>query len=153
MLLDKIDRILVAALQQNARATNAELAERVGLSESACLRRVRALEQSGLIQRYVAVIDPEKAGYPITVFVQLTLDKQNQLRLDEFEKAVTGIPEVMECYLMSGEHDYLVHLVVKDLADFERIHSHQLTRLPNVARVHSSFAVRAVTRTGRLPLR
>jgi Lrp/AsnC family leucine-responsive transcriptional regulator len=151
--LDRLDRILVKALQRDARATNAQLAELVGLSESACLRRVRTLEQSGLIQGYVALVDPQKAGYPITVFVQLTLDKQSQPRLDEFEKAIAGIPEVMECYLMSGEHDYLVRLVVQDLADFERVHSHQLTRLPNVARVHSSFAVRAVTRAGQIPLR
>ncbi len=153
MELDRYDRAIVSLLQQDARITNARLAEKVSLSESACLRRVRALEESGLIQGYTALIDQQKAGYPVNVFVNITLDRQSQSGLEAFESEVRKIPEVMECYLMTGEHDYFLRLVVADLADFERVHSQHLTRLPSVARVQSSFAMRTVTRTTAIPLR
>ena len=94
----------------------------MSLSESACLRRVRALEESGLIQGYTALIDQTKAGFPVSVFVNITLDRQSQAGLEAFESAVRKIPEVMECYLMTGEHDYLLRLVVADMEDFERVH-------------------------------
>lgn len=150
---DRYDRAIVSALQEDARITNARLAEKVSLSESACLRRVRALEESGLIQGYTALIDQQKAGYPVNVFVNITLDRQSQSGLEAFESEVRRIPEVMECYLMTGEHDYFLRLVVADLADFERVHSQHLTRLPSVARVQSSFAMRTVKRTTAIPLR
>jgi len=153
MELDRYDRAIVRLLQQDARITNTSLAEKVSLSESACLRRVRALEESGLIQGYAALIDQQKAGYPVNVFVSITLDRQSQSGLESFENAVRKIPEVMECYLMTGEHDYLLRLVVADMADFERIHSQHLTRLPSVARVQSSFAMRTVTRSTIIPVR
>ena len=153
MELDRYDRAIVTALQQDARIPNARLAEKVSLSESACLRRVRALEESGLIQGYTALIDQQKAGYPVNVFVNITLDRQSQSGLEAFESEVRRIPEVMECYLMTGEHDYFLRLVVADLADFERVHSQRLTRLPSVARVQSSFAMRTVTRTAAIPLK
>ena len=153
MDLDRYDRAIVNLLQADARIPNARLAEKVSLSESACLRRVRALEESGLIQGYTALIDQQKAGYPVNVFVNITLDRQSQSGLEAFESEVKKIPEVMECYLMTGEHDYFLRLVVADLADFERVHSQHLTRLPSVARVQSSFAMRTVTRTTALPLK
>ncbi len=153
MELDRYDRAIVSLLQADARITNARLAEKVSLSESACLRRVRALEESGLIQGYTALIDQQKAGYPVNVFVNITLDRQSQSGLEAFESEVRRIPEVMECYLMTGEHDYFLRLVVADLVDFERVHSQHLTRLPSVARVQSSFAMRTVTRTTAIPLR
>jgi Lrp/AsnC family leucine-responsive transcriptional regulator len=153
MDLDRYDRAIVNLLQADARISNARLAEKVSLSESACLRRVRALEESGLIQGYTALVDQQKAGYPVNVFVNITLDRQSQSGLEAFESEVRRIPEVMECYLMTGEHDYFLRLVVADLADFERVHSQHLTRLPSVARVQSSFAMRTVTRTTALPLR
>ena len=153
MDLDRYDRAIVKLLQNDARISNARLAEKVSLSESACLRRVRALEESGLIEGYSALIDQQKAGYPVNVFVNITLDRQSQSGLEAFESAVRKIPEVMECYLMTGEHDYFLRLVVADLADFERVHSQHLTRLPSVARVQSSFAMRTVTRSTALPLR
>src|ERR1700747_27118 len=153
MEIDRYDRAIVRLLQQDARITNARLADEVSLSESACLRRVRALEQSGLIQGYTALIDQHKAGFPVNVFVNITLDRQSQAGLEAFESAVRKVPEVMECYLMTGEHDYLLRLVVTDLADFERIHNQHLTRLPSVARVQSSFAMRTVTRSRSLPMR
>ncbi len=152
MDLDRYDRAILKLLQQDARITNASLAEKVSLSESACLRRVRALEDSGLIEGYTAVLDQQKAGYPVNVFVSITLDRQAQAGLAAFETAVRKLPELMECYLMTGDYDYLLRVVIADLADFERLHQ-QLTRLPSVSRVHSSFAVRTVTRSTALPMR
>jgi Lrp/AsnC family transcriptional regulator, leucine-responsive regulatory protein len=151
--LDRTDHLILEVLQEDARITNAALAEKASLSESACLRRVRALESSGLIAGYGARIDQEKAGLPVNVFVHITLDRQDQTDLQAFESAVRRIPEVMECYLMSGDYDYLIRVVVADTADFERVHSQELTRLPGVARVHSSFALRAVARLHVLPIR
>ena len=153
MELDRYDRAILRLLQQDARITNARLASEVSLSESACLRRVRALEESGLIEGYTALINQQKAGYPVNVFVSITLDRQSQSGLTAFETAVRRIPEVMECYLMTGEHDYLLRIVVADLADFERVHSQHLTRLPSVVSVQSSFAMRTVTRAAALPVR
>ncbi len=132
---------------------NVRLAERVHLSESACLRRVRALENEGLIQGYSARVDPHKAGLSGIVFVSITLERQDQDELQVFEDAVRAVPEVMDCYLMTGEFDYLLRVVVADTEDFERIHSQQLTRLPGVARVHSSFALRTVQKSAVLPIR
>jgi Lrp/AsnC family leucine-responsive transcriptional regulator len=153
MELDRYDRAILRLLQEDARMTNSALAARVSLSESATLRRVRSLEESGLIEGYTALVDQQRAGFPVNVFVSITLDRQSQTGLEAFESAVRRIPEVMECYLMTGEHDYLLRLVVADLADFERIHNQHLTRLPSVARVHSSFAMRTVTRSRSLPTR
>jgi DNA-binding Lrp family transcriptional regulator len=153
MELDRYDRAILKLLQQDARITNTKLAEKVSLSESACLRRVKALEESGLIESYTAILDQQKAGCPVNVFVNITLDRQSQSGLEAFESAVRKLPEVMECYLMTGEHDYLLRVVVADLADFERVHNQHLTRLPSVARVHTSFAVRTVTRSNVLPMR
>jgi Lrp/AsnC family transcriptional regulator, leucine-responsive regulatory protein len=153
MKLDKFDRAIVQVLQLDGRIANSELAERVNLSESACLRRVRALEQAGLIEGYTAILNQQKAGCPVNVFVNITLDKQDETDLRRFEEAVRKIPEVMECYLMTGDYDYVVRVVVADTADFERVHSKFLTRLPSVARVHSSFALRTVQKSRELPIR
>jgi Lrp/AsnC family transcriptional regulator, leucine-responsive regulatory protein len=151
--LDRYDRVIVHVLQLDGRITNSQLAEMVNLSESACLRRVRALEESGFIEGYAALINQQKAGCPVNVFVNITLDRQEQAHLREFEEAVRKVPEVMECYLMSGEYDYLLRVVLADTADFERLHSQHLTRLPNVARVQSSFALRTVQKSRELPVR
>lgn len=151
--LDRIDRAILHELQLDARLSNAALSQRVNLSESACLRRVRQLEQSGLIQGYVGLVDQSMAGYPDNVFVQITLASQQRDDLAAFEAAVAGLPEVMECYLMSGESDYLLRVIVEDARDYERIHSNHLTRLPGVDRVHSAFALRTVIRRTEVPLR
>lgn len=153
MKLDRIDRLLLDLLQRDGRMTNSALAERAHLSESACLRRVRALEESGLITGYAALVNQDKAGLPVNVFVNITLDRQDQADLQNFETAVRRLPEVMECYLMSGDYDYLVRVVVADMGDFERLHSQHLTRLPGVVRVHSSFALRIVQKSVSLPIR
>ena len=152
MRLDRIDRAILAELQRNGRLTNRELAEHVHLSESACLRRVRTLEEAGVIDRYAALVNQAKVGLPGNVFVSITLNRQEQADLAAFEAAVQGVPEVMECYLMTGQQDYLLRVVVSDPADFERLHSQHLTRLPGVARVQSSFALRLVRKGSGLPL-
>lgn len=151
--LDRFDRAILLILQQEGRLANSTLAERVHLSESACLRRVRTLEESGLISGYTALLNQELAGCPVNVFVNITLDRQEQTDLHAFEEAVRKIPEVMECYLMTGDYDYLLRVVVADTADFERVHSQHLTRLPHVARVHSSFALRPVQKSRELPIK
>ncbi len=151
--LDRIDRAILHELQSDARLSNTALSARVNLSESACLRRVRNLEGLGLIQGYVGIVDQSMAGYPDNVFVQITLASQQRDDLAAFEAAVTGLPEVMECYLMSGDSDYLLRVIVEDARDYERIHSNHLTRLPGVDRVHSSFALRTVIRRTEVPIR
>jgi DNA-binding Lrp family transcriptional regulator len=153
MKLDRTDTLILVALQRDARLSNRELAERVHLSESACLRRVRALEETGVIDGYTALVNQGKVGLPGNVFVSITLNRQEQADLAAFEAAVTRVPEVMECYLMTGQQDYLLRVVVSDPADFERLHSQHLTRLPGVARVQSSFALRTVRKGNELPLR
>jgi Lrp/AsnC family leucine-responsive transcriptional regulator len=151
--MDRYDRQILEALQEDGRISNKQLAEQVSLSESACLRRVRALEDEGTIQRYVAMLSQEKIGVPGDVLVHIGLHREEQSELAAFEEAVRQIPEVMECYLMTGEFDYLLRVVVADMADFERIHKEELTRLPGVARVNSSVAIRKVLKRTALPLR
>ena len=153
MKLDRIDRTLLAELQRDGRISNRDLAERVHLSESACLRRVRALDDAGVIERYAAVVSQAKAGLPGNVFVSITLNRQEQGDLSAFEEAIRRVPEVRECYLMAGPQDYLLRVVVSDPSDFERVHSQHLTRLPGVARVQSSFALRTVRKSAELPVR
>jgi Lrp/AsnC family transcriptional regulator, leucine-responsive regulatory protein len=153
MNLDRYDRAILQSLQREGRITNSELATRASLSESACLRRVRALESAGLIEGYAAVLNEQKAGLGVNVFVSITLERQERADLASFEQAVRKVPEIMECYLMSGEYDYLLRVVVADTADFERLHSRHLTSLPHVSRVHSSFALRTVQKSRELPVR
>jgi DNA-binding Lrp family transcriptional regulator len=150
---DRIDRLILHELQLDGRLTNAALAPRVSLSESACLRRVKRLEEVGLIRGYVGLVDQSSAGYPDNVFVRITLTSQQQDDLKSFEAAVRKVPEVMECYLMSGDADYLLRVIVADSRDYERVHSQHLTRLPGVDRVHSSFALRTVIKKTEIPVR
>ena len=148
---DKIDRAILRVLQKDGRLSNVQLADQVGLSESACLRRVRLLEQSGIIDRYVMLINQAAIGKPGNVFVWLTLEGQQKEKLQQFEKAVVAVPEVMECYLMSGDFDYLLRVIIKDNLDYMRVHD-KLTGLPGVLRVQSSFALRTVRKTTELAL-
>jgi DNA-binding Lrp family transcriptional regulator len=150
---DRTDRAILHQLQLDGRLTNSALAQRVSLSESACLRRVRRLEREGLIRGYVGLVDQSLAGYPDNVFVRITLTSQQQDDLKRFEAAVRKVPEVMECYLMSGDADYLLRVIVADARDYERVHSQHLTQLPGVDRVHSSFALRTVIKKTELPVR
>lgn len=151
--LDRIDRAILHEIQLDARLSNTALAERINLSESACLRRVRNLEAKGIIRGYVGLVDQSLAGYPDNVFVQITLASQQRDDLAAFEAAIAELPEVMECYLMSGTSDYILRVIVADARDYERIHSNHLTRLPGVDRVHSSFALRTVIKKTEIPIR
>jgi Lrp/AsnC family transcriptional regulator, leucine-responsive regulatory protein len=150
--LDDIDRRILARLQDNARLTNVELAEAVGLSPSPCLRRVRDLEGSGVIRRYVALLDPATVGLPVSVFVNVTLERQIEAALERFEAAILKRPEVMECYLMTGDADYLLRVVTADLSAYERFLVEHLTRVPGVASIKSSFALKQVKYRTALPL-
>ncbi len=152
MRLDDIDVAILTELQEHGRLTNSELAERAGLSASACHRRVRTLEASGVIDRYVAILSEKALGRGITVYVQVTLDNQKRDTLVAFETAVEAVPEVMECYLMSGDADYLVRVLVSDANDYERVHREVLSGLPGVARLVSSFTIRRVFARTAMPV-
>jgi DNA-binding Lrp family transcriptional regulator len=149
---DAIDRKILALLQGDGRITNAELAERVHLSPSATLRRVRRLEEDGVIEAYAALVSQAAIGRSTNVFVEITLNSQSEEHLDAFEAAVREVPDIMECYLMSGDFDYLLRVVAADTADFERIHKTHLTRLPGLARARSSFVMRTVSKKTRFDL-
>ena len=150
--LDRIDRSILHELQLDGRISNIKLAERINLSESACLRRVKLLEEAGIIGGYAMLINQAAVGLSGNVFVEITLNRQRREDQDAFEAGVAQVPEVMECYLMSGDYDYLLRVVVADAGDYERIHHEQLTSLPGVARVRSSFALRAATKRTELPI-
>ncbi len=153
MNLNSTDRAILHELQLNGKLSNVNLAERVNLSESACLRRVKMLEEAGVIERYAMIVNQEAVGIPGNVFVEISLSRQQQEDLNAFEKSVLEVPEMMECYLMTGEFDYLLRVVVADASDYERIHHHSLTSLPGVARVRSSFTLRTVTKRTEVPVR
>lgn len=143
-MLDEADNRILKALRADGRMTNAALAEAVGLSPSACLRRLRLLESRGVIRGYTAIIEQPQARDSVTVIVQITLDRQTEEHLSRFEAAVRRLAEVRECFLMTGMADYLLRVEVRDAADYERVHKEQLSRLPGVARIQSSFAIRRV---------
>jgi Lrp/AsnC family leucine-responsive transcriptional regulator len=150
--LDDRDRAILALLQEDGRLSNLELAERVNLSPSACHRRVRLLEESGLIAGTVLLLDQEACGKPGTAFVEIKLERQDRQALDAFEAVVATVPEVLDCYLVAGPSDYLIRTIFADAAEFERIHTEILTRLPGVVRVETVFTLRTVKRTTRIPL-
>ncbi len=150
--LDRTDRAILHELQLDGRLSNVRLARRVNLSPSACMRRVKLLEEAGVIGGYAMLVNQVQVGLSSNVFVEITLNRQQREDLDAFEAGVSQVPEVMECYLMSGDYDYLLRVVATDAADYERLHHEKLTTLPGVARVRSSFALRAVTKRTELPL-
>lgn len=147
MDIDATDRRILTVLQKEGRVTNAELSERVNLSPSACHRRVQRLEEEGYIAGYVALLDARKMGRPTTVFVEITLQGQADEVLDAFEREVARIPDILECHLMAGSADYLLKVIAQDTEDFARIHRQYLSRLPGVAQMQSSFALRTVLKT------
>jgi Lrp/AsnC family transcriptional regulator, leucine-responsive regulatory protein len=152
MALDRIDQAILEQLQANGRLSNVELADKVGLSPSPCLRRVRLLEDDGFIKGYQAVVDQSKVGLPVSVFVSVRLEQQREEAMARFETAVRGFPEVLECYLMTGARDYLLRVVARDLADYERFLKRTLTRIEGVASIESSFALAQVKHTTALPV-
>jgi len=150
--LDAIDRRILEHLQDNARISNVDLAARVGISASPCWRRVRELEASGVISDYVTLVDAASVGLMVSVFVSVSLEKQVERQLDVFQNAIRGRPEVMECYLMTGEADFLLRVVVPDLMAYERFLMDHLTRVPGIASIKSSFALKQVKYRTALPL-
>jgi DNA-binding Lrp family transcriptional regulator len=144
MELDSIDLAILEALQADGRMSNAALAEKVGLSPSACSRRLGNLEKSGTIRGYHARVSNKALGYSLTAIVHISLTGQFQKTLREFEEAIKRCPNVLVCYLMSGEYDYILRIAAKDLADYERIHRDWLSSLPHVVKINSSFALREV---------
>ena len=149
--LDRIDNRILDEIQADGRITNQSLAERVGLSPSPCLRRVRALEEAGVIKGYVGLVDPEAVGLPVTAFVRVRLGMQDDKHLEMFEATVAEFPEVMECYLMTGECDYQLRVVFPSLSAFESFLRHKLTPIAGVSQVTSSFALRPVAYRTALP--
>lgn len=147
--MDLTDRLILNEMQIDGRVSHAELASRIGLSTSACHRRVRRLEAEGVIANYVMILDTEAIGRDLDVFVEVSLVSQSEESLRRFEEEVRGCPEVMSCHLVAGDADYLVHLAVQDHRDFERIHNQHLSRLAGVARLRSNFAIRTVYQTTR----
>ena len=150
--LDAIDRRILTELQRDGRITNQQLAERVGLSPSPCLRRVRLLEKNGAIDRYVALVKPEASGLSVTAFVRVRLDRQDDRHLASFEKAVLDFPEIMECYLMTGDSDYQLRVLVSSLDAFENFLRAKLTKIEGVSELTTSFALRPVVYRTALPV-
>jgi DNA-binding Lrp family transcriptional regulator len=144
MTLDKIDERLLAVLRQDGRIPNARLAEAVGLSPSACLRRLRMLESSGVIRGYRAIVETADPSRRAVFIAEILLERQTDEYFSRFEAEIRRFPDVLECYLMTGDYDYLVRVEAADPADYERIHRDQLARLPGVARIRTSFAIRRV---------
>ncbi|MEP2783404.1 MAG: Lrp/AsnC family transcriptional regulator [Pseudoruegeria sp.] len=152
MEIDSIDRRILSVLQKSGRISNADLADKINLSASACHRRVQRLEAEGYIKDYVALLDSRKMGCPSTIFVEITLSGQADEVLDAFEREVAKVPDVLECHLMAGTADYLLKVVAADTEDFALIHRRYLARLPGVAQMQSSFALRTVCKTTALPV-
>ena len=154
MKLDRIDIAILDTLQQDGRISNAALAEKIGLSQSACSRRLDNLERSGVIKGYHAELSNAALGYRMTAIVHISLSGQFEKTLSEFEAAVKRCPNVLSCHLMSGEYDYILRIAARDLEDYERIHKEWLTGMPHVIKINSSFALREVidrTATGIRP--
>ena len=152
MQLDSIDRTILEVLQQQGRISNQDLAQRVHLSASACLRRVKALEDAGVIAGYVALLNPKAVGQPGTSFTIINLDSTQPVKLEAFEQAVRDTPQILDCFYVAGANDYLVRFTYKDAEDLERFHAEVLPRLPGVMRSNSMLVLRTVKRTTALAL-
>lgn len=152
IVLDATDLAILDRLQGDARISNVDLARAVNLSASPCFNRVRALEASGVIRRHVTLLDPEVLGLQLNVFIQVSLEKQRENALTTFEQAISEHPEVMECYLMTGDSDYLLRVVVADMRGLERFILASLTKIPGVSNIRSSIALKQVRYKTALPL-
>jgi len=150
--LDATDRAILRQLQQDARPTNVELAQQVHLSPSACLRRVRRLEEAGVIARYVALLDPRAVGQAGTSFTIVNVERTTPEALRRFEDAVRLEPAILDCFYVAGGNDYLIRFAYRDAEDLERLHSEVLARLPGVSRLNSMLVLRTVKKTTALPL-
>ena len=153
MKLDKIDKQILHELQDNARISNLELAERVNLSPTPCARRVKQLEEAGVIKQHITILDPESVGLSLTAIVSVTMDKHTADRFEKFERAASALPEVMECYVVTGQDsDFLIKVLVRDMRHYEEFLLRRLTKLDGVSGVHSSFVLRQPINKTQLPL-
>lgn len=152
MTFDSIDRKILTLLQDDCRITIAELAEQVGLTASPCHRRVKILEENGVLKRYIALVDQKAVGLPVSVFISIKLERQKEEDLARFAKAISGWREVLECYLMTGHRDYLLRVVVADLAAYERFLKQKLTRVSGISSIESSFALDQIKYSIALPV-
>jgi DNA-binding Lrp family transcriptional regulator len=151
VILDEASLRILDALQENAELSNAELAERIGLSPSPCWRRVAEMKEQGVLRGSVALVDPLKLGLTVNVFVHVSLKQQDKASLEMFTEAISQHPEIMECYLMSGEADFLLRAVIEDLSKYQTLLLECLTQIPSVASIRSSFALSQVKYTTALP--
>ena len=149
--MDSKDRQILRELQNNGRLTNQELSERVNLSPSPCLRRVRLMEEQGMIKGYTALVDPKAWGLPVTVFIRLKLERHSDEAVNVFEQAISAMPKVMDCWLMTGRSDYLLRVIAADLDDYERFVRRELQRVPGIASIDTSFAYGSVKHAQVLP--
>lgn len=152
MKLDAFDRKILVALQRDGRLSNVQLAEEIGLSPSPCLRRVRMLEEAGVIRGYQAVLDRDEVGLGLTIFVGVKVERHNDERAEAFRQAVTALPEVISAFLVSGESDFLLQVVVPELRAYDRFVTGQLLKLPGISDIRSNFAINTVKTPGALPL-
>ncbi|MCL4127187.1 UNVERIFIED_CONTAM: hypothetical protein GTU68_037218 [Idotea baltica] len=153
MKLDKIDKQILQELQVNARISNLELAEKVNLSPTPCARRVKQLEESGVIKSHITLLDPEVLGLSLTAMVSITMDKHTADRFERFEQTAAELPEVMECYVVTGQDsDFLIKVLVKDMRHYEEFLLRRLTKIEGVSGVHSSFVLRQAINKHQLPL-
>ena len=150
--LDALDAKILNALQKNARLSNVELAKQVNLSPSPCLARVKALSKAGIIKRHVTLLDPEKLNLSVNVFIQISLKQQSESSLETFERIVTSLPEVLECYLMTGDSDYLLRVAVADVNALREFILNHLTRIDAVSNIRSSLALKQVKYETALPI-
>lgn len=154
MNLDNYDRRILEELQQDGRITNQELADRIGLSPSPCLRRVRALEEAGIIASYRAVLDAKRLGLNLMALLSISMDRHTPERFEHFEAAIAGMPEVLECLLITGrEADYQLKVIVRDMDHYQDLLLRRITRIEGVSGVHSSFVLRRVVERTSLPVR
>ena len=149
--MDAIDRNIIQTLQQNGRLSNQELADKIGLSPSPCLRRVRNLEKSGVLTGYAALVDQDKYGLPLTVFVHIRLERYSDDCIKEFEAGIERLDQVMECYLMTGQSDYLLHVLARDLKDYEIFVRDKISTIPGIAGIDSSFVFGQVKKKTTFP--
>jgi len=149
--MDAIDRNIIRTLQQNGRLSNQELADKIGLSPSPCLRRVRNLEKSGVLTGYAALVDQDKYGLPLTVFVHIRLERHSDDCIKKFEAGIERLDQVMECYLMTGQSDYLLHVLARDLKDYEIFVRYKISTIPGIALIDSSFVFGQVKKKTTFP--
>ncbi|AOK20627.1 AsnC family transcriptional regulator [Burkholderia cepacia] len=150
--LDAIDRRILRALQQNSNQTNAELAQRAGLSATPCLRRVHLLEEQGVIDAYVALLNPAAVELRLTAFVRVTLERQDKTTVERFAREIEKAPEVLECHLMAGSYDYLLRVIARDLDDYQRFQMETLTQIEGVRNVETEIPLKRIKQTTRLPI-